>query len=60
MQTTNKKSSQHVIAKTKATNHGRLLAVACMLQYTAGFMMPRFDEVCEAVLDFAEHPKALI
>lgn len=55
-----KKSSQSVIAKTEATNHGCLLAVACMLQYTRGFILPRFDEICEAVLDFSEHPKALI
>lgn len=55
-----KKKSPAAIAEAEQANHGSLLAVACMIHYTRQFMLPRFDEVCDAVLAFTDHPKALI
>lgn len=40
--------------------HGSLLIVSEMLRHSGSFMLPRFDEVCEAVLKFAKHPLVLI
>ena len=55
-----KKPSQMQKTMAEAKHHGLLLVVACVLEYTRDFMLPRFDEVCEAVLKFTNHPKALI
>lgn len=55
-----KNRSPKSIAEAEQLNHGFLLTVTCMIQYGRDFVLPRFDEICEAVLAFAEHPKALI
>lgn len=47
-------------AKTEATQHGSLLVTSCMLAYTRDFMLPRFDEICTAVLALTENPRPLI
>ena len=58
LQKKNKKSAAS--SKIDTSHHRALLVVACMMEYTRNFMMPRYDEVCEAVLAFCNHPKALI
>lgn len=40
--------------------HGSLLVVTEMLHHSRNFILPRFDEVCTAVLKFTRHPMALI
>jgi tetratricopeptide (TPR) repeat protein len=40
--------------------HGSLLVVTEMLNHSRNFILPRFDEVCTAVLKFTRHPMALI
>ena len=55
-----KNKSPKATAEVEQANHGFLLTVACMIHYTRDFMLPRFDEICEAVLAFKDHPKALI
>ncbi|KAL7500860.1 hypothetical protein ACHAWT_010361 [Skeletonema menzelii] len=40
--------------------HGSLLVVMEMLHHSRNFILPRFDEVCTAVLKFTRHPMALI
>eukprot|EP00985_Skeletonema_marinoi_P034756 scaffold44750_cov204-Skeletonema_marinoi.AAC.1 len=40
--------------------HGSLLVVTEMLNHSRNFILPRFDEVCTAVLNFTRHPMALI
>ena len=57
---TMKKQSQTQIINAEARYHGSLLVVASMLEYTRDFMLPRYDEVCESILKFTNHPKALI
>ena len=42
------------------TAHGSLLVVTEMLNHSRNFILPRFDEVCTAVLKFTRHPMALI
>lgn len=58
--TKKRKAGSQTVLKADASHHGSLLVVSCMLQYTKDFMLPRFDEVCLAVLMFREHPMALI
>ena len=41
-------------------SHGSLLVVTEMLNHSRNFILPRFDEVCTAVLRFTRHPMALI
>lgn len=55
-----KKKSSAAIAEAEQAIHGSLLAMACMIQYTRDFILPRFDEICEAVLNFTTYPKTLI
>jgi serine/threonine-protein kinase mTOR len=43
-----------------ASQHGSLLVVSSVLAYTRNFMLPRYEEVCRAVLAFTDCPKALI
>jgi hypothetical protein len=57
---TSKKRPWHEIAAAEASQHGSLLAVATMLAYTRDFMLPRFEELCRAVLNFTNNPRALI
>ena len=57
---TTKKRPWHTIAAAEASQHGSLLVVASMIAYTRDFMLPRFEEVCHAVLAFTSNPKALI
>ena len=40
--------------------HGALLVVGAMLTHTGDFMVPRFDDVCEAVLSVREHKSKLL
>lgn len=40
--------------------HGSLLVVTEMLRHSRGFMLPRYDEVCSAVLKFMGHRLVLI
>jgi serine/threonine-protein kinase mTOR len=64
--TNRKKRPWHAIAKAEAAQHGSLLVVANMLAYTGDFMLPRYEEVCDAVLSFTHNsdssplPKALL
>ncbi len=55
-----KNRSPKSTAEAEQLNHGFLLTVTCMIQYGRDFVLPRFDEISEAVLAFTEHPKALI
>ena len=48
------------IAAAEASQHGSLLVVATMLAYTADFVLPRYHEICGAVMNFCNCPKALI
>lgn len=57
---TKKGQSSQATQKAEAAQHGSLLVLACMIHYTGEFMLPRFDEVCTAVMKFTEHPKALV
>ena len=51
----------HAFAMTAAVNaHGSLLVVSEMLKHSQNFIMPRFDEVCVAVLKFMKHRLILI
>lgn len=54
------KGNWNAINKAEATQHGSLLVVATMISHTRDFMLPRFDEVCQTVMGFMDHPKALI
>mmetsp|Transcript_15876 Transcript_15876/g.34202 ORF Transcript_15876/g.34202 Transcript_15876/m.34202 type:complete len:1004 (+) Transcript_15876:2382-5393(+) len=40
--------------------HGSLLVASEILRHSGNFILPRFDELCVAVLKFAEHPLVLI
>lgn len=57
---TSRKRPWHAIAQAEASQHGSLLVVSTMLAYTRDFMLPRFEEVCRAVLKFTDNAKALI
>lgn len=57
---TSRKRPWHAIAEAEAAQHGSLLVVATMITYTQDFMLPRFEEVCRAVLGFIDNSKALI
>lgn len=49
------------IAQTEAAQHGSLLVVSTLLCYTGDFVLPRYDEMCEAVMQFCDiQNKALI
>lgn len=54
------KKSWSAITKVEATQHGSLLVISTMLARTRDFMLPRFVEVCNKVLEFTRHPKALM
>ena len=58
--TSNKKLPRHTIAAAEAAQHGSLLVVGTMLATTRDFMLPRFEEVCRAVLQFTSNPLSLI
>lgn len=55
-----RKRSWTSASRIEAVQHGSLLVVATMLVYTRDFMLPRFDEVCTAVLGFVDSPSELI
>lgn len=57
---TSKKRQWHAVAAAEASQHGSLLVVGTMLAYTEDFMLPRFEEICRAVLSFTSNSKALI
>ena len=40
--------------------HGSLLAADKLLEHAKDFMLPRFDELCDAVIRVMDHPDALI
>ena len=46
--------------ETEAQQHSSLLVVSDMLLHCGNFMLPRFDEVCCAVLELTDHLKALL
>ena len=54
------KKNWNAINKAEATIHGSLLVISTMISHTRDFMLPRFDEVCQTVMGFMDHPKALI
>ena len=60
LETNHKKPSHTQMIQMEARCHGSLLMIASMLEYTRDFMLPRFDETCEAILELTNHPKALI
>lgn len=53
-------SSQASPAHIIAAQHASLLIVGDMLTSVGTFMLPRFDEVCECVLDLKLHKKELL
>jgi len=55
-----RKRPWQAIAQTEAAQHGSLLVVSTMLAYTGDFVLPRYDEICQAVLEFQNSDKALI
>ena len=55
-----RKRQWQAIIEAESIQHGSLLAVSTMLAYARSFMLPRFEEVCRAVLRFTTHSKALI
>lgn len=55
-----RKMPAHSIAEMEASRHGSLLAVSSMVAYTQDFMLPRFEEVCRAVLNCFTNPMSLI
>ena len=59
-QETARKRPWAAVAKTESVQHGSLLVTSCMLAYTGDFMLPRFDEICTAVLAFTDSPQPLI
>ena len=58
--TKKRKGASQAVLKADAAHHGSLLVISNMCEYTGDFLLPRFDEVCVAVLKFRQHPKALI
>ena len=52
--------TRQALALTEASQHGSLLVVSAMIAYTRDFIIPRYEEICRAVLKLAHHPKALI
>lgn len=59
-ETTRKRPWGPVPQSEGIVEHGSLLVTSCMIAYTGDFMLPRFDEICTAVLSFAGHPQPLI
>eukprot|EP00957_Ditylum_brightwellii_P014354 1080232-Ditylum_brightwellii.AAC.1 len=53
-------AADRVVQISETAQHGSLLIIGDMLDHTGDFMLPRFDEVCRAVLDLSKHPKALV
>ena len=49
-----------IMSKIETAQHGSLLVVATMITHTRDFMLPRFEEVCNKIIKFMSHPKALI
>jgi FKBP12-rapamycin complex-associated protein len=60
LQEENTKKNWNAINKAESSLHGSLLVAATMISLTRDFMLPRFDEVCRAVIGLMDHPKALI
>jgi hypothetical protein len=54
------KKGWNSVGRVEASQHGSLLVVATMIAQTRDFMLPRYDEVCRKVMDFMDHPKALV
>lgn len=54
------KKNWSAITKVEATQHGSLLVISTMIAQTRDFMLPRYEEVCNKVLEFTCHPKALM
>jgi FKBP12-rapamycin complex-associated protein len=48
------------MASAAVRAHGSLLVVSELLRHSRNFILPRYDEVCVAVLRFARHPLVLI
>jgi FKBP12-rapamycin complex-associated protein len=60
LQEATKKQSWHAASESEAAKHGSLLVVGTMLAYTREFLLPRFEEICRAVLACSKNPKVLI
>ncbi len=41
--------------KTKEETHGSLIVIVEMLRHTDSFMLPRFREICQAILHLKDH-----
>lgn len=53
-------TSASTMASVAMAAHGSLLVVSELLRHSRNFILPRYDEVCVAVLRFARHPLVLI
>jgi FKBP12-rapamycin complex-associated protein len=54
------KTTQITQSQAEAAQHSSLLIVGDMLECAGTFMLPRFDEVCDAVLALKFHSKELL
>jgi FKBP12-rapamycin complex-associated protein len=57
---TRKKRPRQAVMAAEASQHGSLLVVSTMLTFTGDFMLPRYEEVCRAILAFRLHDRVLI
>ena len=46
--------------KIEAAQHGSFLVIGTMIALTGDYMLPRYDEVCQKMMEFMNHEKALI
>ncbi len=53
-------STQVTQSQAEAAQHTSLLIAGDMLEYAGAFMLPRFDEICDAVLALKTHSKELL
>ena len=64
MEGLNEDSSQKrgwkAVTEAEASQHGSLLVVSTMLAYTGDFVLPRYNELCQGVMNFCTSSKALI
>ena len=60
LQQDDSKQPWRIVKERIALQHGSLLTVSTLLAVTKSFMLPRFGEVCRAVLDFSMHEDILI
>mmetsp|Transcript_21493 Transcript_21493/g.52973 ORF Transcript_21493/g.52973 Transcript_21493/m.52973 type:complete len:3171 (+) Transcript_21493:99-9611(+) len=54
------KKNRAALNKMEAAQHGSLLVVGTMIALAGDFMLPRYDEVCQKIMTFMDHEKALM